>query len=158
VLGMARRIASRPDVPPDLAGAGLGLSWALGAPGEVRVPTAPNRMGDWLAGLFALAREEVLADESVLAVLDGHVAGLGDDDFLVALPALRQAFAFFPPAERETIAHGLLTRRGLRGSARALLRTTVDPVVAAEAAALESRVEDLLVREGLLTARENKDD
>ncbi|EWC60434.1 hypothetical protein UO65_4247 [Actinokineospora spheciospongiae] len=150
VLGVAQRIATRADVPPDLAGAGLGLSWALGAPGEVHVPTAPNRMGDWLAGLFALAREEVLADESVLATLDGHVADLGDDDFLVALPALRQAFAFFPPAERETIAHGLLARRGLRRSARALLRTTVDPVLAAEAAALESRVEDLLVREGLL--------
>ncbi|OLR91228.1 DUF5682 family protein [Actinokineospora bangkokensis] len=150
VIGVAQRIATRADVPADLAGAGLGLSWSLGAPGPVRLPPTPARLGDFLAGLFALAREEVLAEDAVLGLLDERVGDLDDEEFLIALPALRQAFAFFPPAEREAIAHGLLARRGLRRSARSLLRTTTDPVLAAEAAALETRVDALLAREGLL--------
>ncbi|WP_156758735.1 DUF5682 family protein [Actinokineospora pegani] len=151
-LGLARRIATHPGVPVDLAGAGMGLSWALGAPGELRLPTDPKRAGDYLAGLFALAREEVIADDEVLSALDAHVDGLTEHEFLVALPALRLAFEFFPPLEREAIARGLLARRGLRGPATALLRGPADPLLAAEAAELEARVAGLLAREGLLGA------
>ncbi|NVI92687.1 DUF5682 family protein [Actinomadura sp. BRA 177] len=104
-----------------------------------------STFADWLAGLFALARQEVLdADTPVLGVLDELVGDLTDADFLVALPALRQAFEFFPPRERETIAEGLLERRGLRGSARELLRTPDAPLLMAEARALETRVEKAL--------------
>ncbi|KPC61092.1 DUF5682 family protein [Streptomyces chattanoogensis] len=125
-------------------------------PAEAIAGTAgPDVLGDWLAGLFALARAEVLGDgrerdsESVLGVLDTVVSAMTGDEFLVALPALRQAFAYFPPREREAIARGLLDRRGLRGSARGLTRTAADPVLAAEAMALEDRVTRLLAREGL---------
>ena len=68
----------------------------------------------------------------------------------MALPALRQAFAFFPPRERERIARHLLARRGLVGSARSLLRLAATPELLAEARALEARVDELLVREGLV--------
>ncbi|MEU9112546.1 DUF5682 family protein [Streptomyces sp. NPDC048483] len=122
-------------------------------PGRAIAGTAagPAVLGDWLSGLFALARAEVLVGggQSVLGVLDTVVAAMTGDEFLVALPALRQAFAYFPPRERETIARGLLDRRGLRGSPRALTRTAADPLVAAEAMALEDRVTRLLAREGL---------
>ncbi|MQY09339.1 DUF5682 family protein [Actinomadura macrotermitis] len=153
-LAVAARIAANPGAPPDLRGAAFGLGWSLGAAADaeraVRGAAGPGTLGDWLAGLFALAREEVLAADGVLAVLDELVGGLDEQGFLVALPALRQAFAFFPPREREAIARGLLERRGLAGSARALLRTETDPLLIAEARALEERVTGLLTAEGLL--------
>ncbi|WP_207401174.1 DUF5682 family protein, partial [Actinomadura roseirufa] len=138
-------------------GAAFGLARALGDTGDpgraIRGAAAPGTFGDWLAGLFALARQEVLEPgAAVLGVLDDLVTALDGDDFLVALPALRQAFEFFPPRERETIARGLLERRGLRGSARGLLRVQADPLVLAEARALEERVDRALAAAGLTSA------
>lgn len=150
VVEAARRIGLDRSAPPDLRGAAVGLCWSMADPVDPGViPEAASVLGDWLAGLFALAREEVLRAE-VLPVLDDLVSELSHQDFLVALPALRQAFEFFPPAEREAIAKRLLARRGLTGSARALLRTKTDPLLLARAAALEAHVDDLLTREGLL--------
>ncbi|MFC6089862.1 DUF5682 family protein, partial [Saccharothrix lopnurensis] len=155
-VDVARRVAAAPDAPPDLRGAALGFAWSLGGGAEpagvagvVRGMAAPTVLGDWLTGLFALARQEVVADGAVVGVLDEVVGELSEQDFLVALPALRQAFAHFPPAEREAIAAALLARRGARGSARALLRTPADPLLVAEARALEEKVDRVLVREGL---------
>ncbi|MEV4516500.1 DUF5682 family protein [Dactylosporangium sp. NPDC049525] len=117
----------------------------------VRGAGAPGTVGDWLAGLFAVAREEVLHAPRVLDVLDDLVSGMGEAEFLIALPALRQAFTYFPPRERETVAGHLLARRGLGGTGRSLLRVpSGDPVLAAAAAALEARVDAVLIREGLL--------
>ncbi|WP_207939357.1 DUF5682 family protein [Actinomadura darangshiensis] len=154
-LGVALRVAAEPGAPPDLRGAAFGLGRALGDTSDparaVRGAAGPQTFGDWLAGLFALARQEVLdPDASVLGVLDELVGALSDEDFLVALPALRQAFEFFPPRERESIAQGLLDRRGLQGSARALLRTPDAPLLTAEARALEARVDQALSSAGLL--------
>jgi hypothetical protein len=149
----AARIARDPLGPPDLRGAAFGLRRTLGGaddPAAVVRTLAPDPLGDWLAGLFAVAREEVTGgEESLVDVLDDIVAALPEDDFLTGLPALRQAFAFFPPRERERIATRLLERRGNRGSARALLRTTADPLQLARARALEENVARLLTRHGL---------
>ncbi|MFG2216095.1 DUF5682 family protein [Streptomyces sp. NPDC048685] len=170
--GIARRIAEDPQAPIDVRGAAFGLARSLG-----RVPGAPgasgdparvvrtvaragaDALGDWLAGLFALARDEVTgaagnddgrgtdgAAESLIDVLDGLVSALSDEEFLSGLPALRQAFTFFPPRERDRIAARLLERRGVRGSSRSLLRTTADPLLIARARALEESVSRLLAR------------
>jgi hypothetical protein len=71
-------------------------------------------------------------------------------DFLVALPSLRQAFVYFPPRERESIAKALLDIRGKKGSASALLRTSADPALLAWALEVEGRVDDVLLRERLV--------
>ncbi|MCP2099132.1 MULTISPECIES: DUF5682 family protein [Actinosynnema] len=151
--GVGLRISRDPGSPPDLRGAGFGLAWALGAradpEGAVRGTSSASVVGDWLAGLFALAREEVLSAPGVVAVLDEVVEGFTGDDFLEALPALRQAFAFFPPAERERIAGLLLEHRGVDGSARELVRSRVDPALHVRATTLEAFVDGLLTREGL---------
>jgi hypothetical protein len=154
---VAERVAADPGVPPDLRGALSGLAWSLGAAPDpdraraaVRDMGAPGTLGDWLAGLFALAREEVLDSAGVLATLDELVGALPEAGFLVALPALRLAFGYFPPAERERIAERLLARRGLRGSGRGFVRAgRIDPLLVAEAMALEARVDARLAREGL---------
>ncbi|MEH0936394.1 DUF5682 family protein [Micromonospora psammae] len=155
-LAVAARIAADPTAPPDLRGAALGLRWSLGAGGDaaraVRAVAAPTVLGDWLAGLFALAREEVVdGDRALLAVLDGLLAAMSPHDFLVALPALRQAFGWFPPREREAVARHVIDLRGAADPARTLLRLDADPLLVARARALDARVDALLAREGLLS-------
>ncbi|MEO6090287.1 MAG: DUF5682 family protein, partial [Umezawaea sp.] len=139
VLG---RVSADAQAPPDLRGAAFGFGWSLGRGGDVeravRGMSGPRTMGDWLAGLFALAREEVLSADAVVALLDELVHALSAEDFLIALPALRQAFAYFPPLERETIAKRVMAQLGVRGSAAALLRVDVDPLVVAAGMALEA--------------------
>lgn len=161
-LDVMNRLCPDRGVPPDLRGAALGVCWSLGSLTDVHQVTAavrgaglPTELGDWLAGLFFLAREQVLAPGSdegagVLGVLDELVGDLGEHDFLVSLPALRQAFEFFPPRERDTIARRLLDVRGLVDSTRLLLRTGVDHSVLVRARVLEATVGELLTREGLL--------
>jgi hypothetical protein len=159
VLDTACRIAADPAAPADLRGAALGLRRSLGhghgeAGPQARTLAAadPQEFGDWLAGLFALARDEVTGHgdgPALLDELDDIVTAMTGDDFLTGLPALRQAFAHFPPRERERIAERLLARRGRRGSARALLRTSADPLALARARTLEDTVHRLLDRYGL---------
>ncbi|WP_128984787.1 DUF5682 family protein [Streptomyces roseicoloratus] len=176
-----RRVSRDPLAPPDLRGAAFGLCRVLApehppaghgtrapragrpAPGTedaavaVRDVGEPRALGDWLAGLFAVAREELGATSAepgpLVAALDDLVTAMTETDFLVALPSLRDAFAYFPPAEREQIAARLIARRGLRGSSRALLRTTADPMLIARARELEDHVSRTLDRFGLGAAR-----
>ncbi|MEV4005287.1 DUF5682 family protein [Actinomadura sp. NPDC049753] len=160
-LGVARRVAAGSGAPPDLRGAAFGLARVLGDASDpvraVRGAAVPATFGDWLAGLFALARQEVLdPGAALLGVLDELVGGLGEEDFLIALPALRQAFEFFPPRERAAIAQGLLDRRNLRGSAGALLRAPDAPLLTAEALALDARVDKALAAAGLAADAESR--
>ncbi|MFC9996828.1 DUF5682 family protein [Nocardia sp. NPDC127526] len=163
------------DRPPALRGAAVGVVAVL-TPQEsvhvaraVRSAGAPDVLGDFLTGLFALAREQLLEDvgparerlldtvgeissetTSLLAVLDELVGGFGPDEFLGALPALRLAFAWFPPRERAHIGSRLLAMRGRTGSGSALLRLPVAAEVSARARAVEARVDRLLDEYGLL--------
>ncbi|MFE1316035.1 DUF5682 family protein [Kitasatospora phosalacinea] len=179
-LATAARIAADAAAPPDLRGAALGLHWSLSADVTAAAPEPspaalspragaeavagqaralagePERLGDWLSGLFVLAREQLtgpaldtVGDASLFDALDAIVTGLPTAEFLSGLPALRQAFGYFPPRERERIAQRLLALRGRTGSARGLLRTSADPALLARAAGLELAVTDLLARHGL---------
>lgn len=156
-LGVADRVAVRQDAPPDLRGASLGLGWSLRGTAAadparaVRGAFVPASAGDWLAGLFALAREEVLHTGGMLELLDELVAEMTDHDFLVALPALRQAFGFFPPRERHLIATRLVERRTGDASAWDLMRLDAPPELVAAGRALDERVDAALCREGLIT-------
>lgn len=73
----------------------------------------PSRLGDFLGGLFALARESLATETVMTELLTSLVADWRTDEFLVALPALRQAFAWFPPRERVTFARMVLRHHGL---------------------------------------------
>ncbi|WP_182883661.1 DUF5682 family protein [Microbispora sp. H10949] len=156
-LGVADRLAACRDAPPDLRGASLGLGWSLRGTAAadpvraVRGAFVPASAGDWLTGLFALAREEVLHTPGMLELLDDLVGAMTDDDFLVALPALRQAFGFFPPRERHLIATRLVERRTGGASGWDLMRLDAAPELVAAGRALDERVEAALRREGLIT-------
>ena len=154
VTEAASHLAAASQSPPDLRGAALGILWSLGEkvdavralPGGI--PT--ELLGDWLSGLFALAREQAAGAEMV-GVLDRLVTEMAEDEFLAALPALRMAFAYFPPREREAVAQRLLERRGLQGSARTLLRGTVDTEAYRRARAIETNALTRLAGTGLLS-------
>jgi hypothetical protein len=155
-LEVMARIADNAEAGPDLRGAAFGFGWSLGTPPPdaertIRAAGNPASLGDWLGGLFALAREQCLEEASVLMVLDDLVSAMTDRDLLVALPALRQAFAYFPPRERETIAGQVLRLYGVEDSARSLVRGKMDdPVALARGRELDSHVQAVLEREGLV--------
>lgn len=157
---LGRRLAD-PDAPPAIAGAALGFLVACGeadasadqASRRVRRFGLPDSLGDFLAGLFALAREEVGGDDTMVAV-ETLVAAWSEDDFLVALPPLRMAFAWFPPRERERLAVAILRRGGagqVRAEAEALawMRQRAAPTDQAAALAREARVAARLANHGL---------
>ncbi len=159
---LLQRRALDPDAAPALRGAAAGALWqaAQGEPearfDEAAVTAAARRLpsaqalGDWLIGLFALARDAATRAAGLIGALDTLVAGYGDDEFLVALPALRQAFNWFPPRERAAIAEMVARLHG-RGSglAAALLTLPDDIGAAARGAALQARVRATLERWGL---------
>lgn len=158
----ARRAAD-PATPPGLAGAALGWLVACGdaaataadVAGRVKRFGLPDQLGDFLAGLFALAREELTAGEDALGAVDGLVAAWDDEAFLRALPALRLAFAWFPPRERERLARTVLRRGGhgagsAEAQALAWMRQPAPVLDQAAALALEARVAARLARDILL--------
>jgi hypothetical protein len=122
VLPALARFADAAALPPAARGAGFALLWRhAGDAGTeaallaaVRGCSDGERLGDFLFGLFALARNECLRSPSLIGVLDAVVGAMSDHDFLVAAPALRQAFHYFPPRERAAI--GVLVGR-LHGTA-----------------------------------------
>ena len=136
------------DAPPAIRGAALGALWSVAATGDESAATRTTRaiptpvLGDFLSGLFFLAREEFMAS-SLLGVVDARLRELDPLEFLGALPALRHAFSFFPPRERLAIAKQLLRARGIAGDAFALLGEAVSGDTVTRGARLEQAVLEL---------------
>ncbi len=163
------RRALDPEAPPAIRGGCLGALWSLqdGSPTPAwSTPSGepPERLalrglrtvrrdllGEFLAGLFALAREASLRSEPLLEALDATLAELEDETFLVALPALRLAFSYFPPLEREVLARFVSARHGDPSAAgvRDLLRVSTSPVDFAAGSRLDARVAEVAQRYGL---------
>lgn len=148
------RVAERAAASPSLRGACLGALWALGRGDEdARLELAlrttrgvpSDVLGELLSGLAVLAREE-LQSSALLDAVDARVTALDDDAFMIALPPLRRAFAFFPPRERLRIAKRILARAGVRADAGAML----EPVaIDADAVRVETELFAQLERYGL---------
>lgn len=156
---MSRR-ARDADAPPAIRGAALGYLWSTRAFDDeaeaqatavraLKGASAPAVVGELLGGLFALAREEVIAAPALVEALDGILAGQSLHDFLVAVPALRLAFAWFPPRERDAIAKLVLGLHGGAGDVRGLRHLDVAPEAMARALELERRLDAIEARYGL---------
>lgn len=154
---LVRRSASD-HAPPAIQGACLGALWSITSV-DARADEASasrtvdsvetERLGDFLSGLFALAREEFLAS-SLLSIVDGRLTALGQEDFLVVLPSLRQAFTFFPPRERLDIAKRLVRAHDVEVDAGSLLRSAMSPEDYQRAKRMQSDVFGLADTYGLL--------
>lgn len=157
LLSLAERRSHDAEAPPALRGACLGLLWNFTRQKDisftldcVRTNTHPEHMGDFLAGLFALAREEITSETELIAALDSALRLFTEHDFLVALPSLRLAFSYFPPREKESFASALL-RLSDEGGVQAweLVAKIQSPLDVAKNRAAECDVESLLERYGL---------
>lgn len=150
-----------PTAPPALRGAALGWLWSMGALADeadaearavraLRRASAPESIGELLGGLFALAREEVIGARGLVGALDGILGAQSMREFLIAVPSLRLAFAWFPPRERDAIARVVLDLHGAEGGAlRPLRRLAAAPEALARAIELEGRVDAIEARYGL---------
>jgi hypothetical protein len=120
------RIAQRSSAPPSLRGAALGAAYQLGSldyrsdqlrqagqlgqsPDEIvlqitKAQSPREQLGDFLFGLFAIARSSLSEQRALVAAIHQALEGMSTEDYLVALPQLRGAFTWFPPRERAKLA------------------------------------------------------
>ena len=120
VLQTLQRLSLNTQLPPAARGACFGLRWRRdtqdqienGLLGCVRAFAKAEQLGDFLYGLFALARSECAKSADLLGLLDQAISALGDAEFLIAAPALRQSFHYFPPRERAEIATSIASLHG----------------------------------------------
>ncbi|MFO0928489.1 MAG: DUF5682 family protein [Gemmataceae bacterium] len=154
LVGVLERVGADREQGTVTRGAAIGAGWSLGAADgeavrrQLRQFADPDRLGDFLAGLFALAREQVQRHRELVLAVHETVAGWSDDEFLHALPALRLAFTYFTPREKHHLALTLREALGLSPRAEvAALQVDVETV--ARALALEGRLFALAERVGL---------
>ncbi|MDO9568600.1 MAG: DUF5682 family protein [Hydrogenophaga sp.] len=130
-LACLLRFARSAHTPPALRGAAAGLACTQAhryppdgglAPGELvalmRAIPPRTQLGDYLFGLFALTRALVQDQPELVQALHDTLAQMSHQDFIAALPALREAFAWFPPRERGHMAAQVAGLLGLSAPER----------------------------------------
>ncbi len=149
--GVFERMANDGAQTPLLRGAAHGVLWTLGRvtrlAGTLSLFGDAEQLGDFLTGMFALAREVVQREAELIQQIDAFLVGYDEDDFLAALPALRLAFSYFLPREKY-----YLTRTLFEKGADDVLSTPleVDDVQAARALAFENVLFKAMARYGVL--------
>jgi hypothetical protein len=153
LVEVLRRVGGAPQQHPLTRGAATGALWTLGAAdaglvqADMRACAAPERLGDFLTGLFALARETAQRHPELVLSIDALLMGYDDHAYLHALPALRLAFTYFTPREK---IHMVRTLREVYGQGAAPLpRLSAGADTAARAMALESWLFGALERYGI---------
>lgn len=70
---------------------------------QLSAAAEPARAAAWLEGFLNRDAMVLLHDGTVWGLLDGWLAGLGEEHFLRVLPLLRRSFAAFGPGERRDL-------------------------------------------------------
>jgi Family of unknown function (DUF5682) len=154
LLGVLHRVGSDQGQSPLARGAVVGACWSLGGADPAQVLAIlklfldPGHLGDFLTGLFALAREQVQRQHDLLLSIQEALARFSDDDFLTALPALRLAFTWFTPREKHHLALTLREALGLAAEPE-MAALDVDETTAARALALEGKLLATLEKYGI---------
>ncbi|EMY79534.1 hypothetical protein LEP1GSC060_2419 [Leptospira weilii serovar Ranarum str. ICFT] len=108
------RVGADSEVDPFVRGAVSGAQWKLNLADDETILSQldsfydPSQLGDFLSGLFRIARETAQRDRTLLTALNNRISELSYIEFLEALPALRMAFTFFSPREKHHIGINLL--------------------------------------------------
>ena len=154
LVDVFHRVAADSTQLPTTRGATLGGLWFLGKCDSdsilkrFREFTNPNSLGDFLTGLFALAREQVQRHRALILAIHEVLLGFEMDDFLEALPALRLAFTYFTPREKHQLALTLRQALGL-SDAPELAALKVDTATALLAMQFEQRLFDVAKQYGI---------
>jgi Family of unknown function (DUF5682) len=154
LLAVLQRVSQDRQQSPLLRGGAIGSLWVLGeTPMEqilllLNEYAQPEQLGDFLTGLFHIARETTQRDGQLIASINEAICAYTDDDFLAALPSMRLAFAYFTPREKNEIAKTLLQGSG-SSDLSDFLNLPLGLEVATQAIALESQIFQLIDRYGL---------
>lgn len=158
-LTVWQRKASVNDADPLSRGAALGALLSLNdsvspiaQPLALLSTLAANKMGDALSGLIALARHQLTQDLTFVDGLNQLITALDDEDFLLAIPAMRGAFAWLPPRERGEFARQILELHQASHLPVSSLNGEITPAAPQEIAAMqqaEKRALDILGQWGL---------
>lgn len=152
-----QRVSTDLHQTPLLRGATTGALWTLDqAPMEQVIADLtdaanPNNLGDFLTGLFCLAREMVQRHPKLIHKIDDLLIAYDDESFLEALPALRLAFSYFTPREKHYMARTLLQAKGAGQTEEdtPLVGLEVSVNMAAQVLAFEARLFQAVRRYGL---------
>ncbi|HEY0736261.1 MAG TPA: DUF5682 family protein [Herpetosiphonaceae bacterium] len=154
LVEVLRRASGDDRQLPLVRGATMGALWTLRAAdlaqvrADLHACAAPERLGDFLTGLFALARETAQRHPDLVLGIDELLMSYDDDAYLQALPALRLAFTFFTPREKHYLARTLLEAHN-QTETNVLADLEVDTATATRALALESWLLGELRRYGI---------
>jgi hypothetical protein len=124
------RIGQDNSQTPLVRGASSGVLWVMQSADaervlqEMRYFAQPNQLGDFLTGLFYLARDKITRSPEFIQAIDKILVGYSDDGFLVSLPSLRLAFSFFDPREKHQMAFQLF--KDAEGNATQTLNLKID--------------------------------
>jgi len=154
LVDVLKRVSVDAGRTPVLRGAVTGALWTLGEAATDQLVAgmhyfaAPSMVGDYLAGLFHLAREAAQRQPELILSLDELLAGYDDEEFLEALPALRLAFSYFAPREKYHMARTLFQEQEADDAAP-VIALEVSPETAARVLAFETRLFQVVERYGL---------
>ncbi|NJL20357.1 MAG: hypothetical protein HC895_05265 [Leptolyngbyaceae cyanobacterium SM1_3_5] len=152
------RISSSSDRNVLIQGAIAGTLWTLGETpmnqilADLGYAANPNDLGDFLTGLFYLARETAQRHPELVLKIDDLLMAYDDESFLEALPALRLAFSYFTPREKHHMSRTLFQSVGQTESPRggeAIVSLEVSVEVAAQVMAFEAKLFGAVRRYGL---------
>ncbi|KAF3885656.1 MULTISPECIES: DUF5682 family protein [Nostocales] len=155
-IDVFRRLNADVTQAPLVRGAACGVLWTLETSPtqqvllDLRSCSQANQIGDFLTGLFYLAREVVQRHPDLLLSIDELVSSFDDNTFLEALPALHLAFTYFTPREKHKIASTLIKAWGEDGcETESLAELEVSVEVAAQVLAFETKLFAAVKRYGL---------
>lgn len=157
--GALMRVAQS-RAPPRLLGGLLAVAvvWGLRSPAQLaealngRLAGAVLDLSERIAllvGILETVPGLLWQTDGVLAVVDRFLLALEEDDFVALLPHLRLAFAQLNPRETDRLAGMLAARHGLSAGAIEAGALTPNPAVIAVGRAVERRLTDSLVADGL---------
>ena len=155
LIDICTRISGDPSQTPLLRGATLGALWVLAdtPPSQLRdalqTVAQADRLGDFLTGLFCLAREVVQRNPDLLTLIDHLILAFDQETFLEALPALHLAFTYFTPREKYEIARTLVQTWTIAEGLEAAAPVPITPEVRARAQAIETQILATIEQYGL---------
>jgi Family of unknown function (DUF5682) len=159
-LQVLERVSQDTSQTALMRGGSIGALWVMGAVGAedilatINYYCQPDCLGDFLTGLFHLARETTQRAPSLLLSIDKLLLAYEDNEFLEALPSLRLAFGYFTPREKHLMAKNLLQSTGDSSMAtNELLALSVKVEDTMQAIELESRLFALVDRYGFRGGR-----
>ena len=151
-IAILQRVSIDDTQTPLMRGAATGVLWTLSTTPSAQIESdiiafgAPNLLGDYLTGLFYLARELVQRHQELLLSIDRLIMTYDEETFLEALPALHLAFTYFTPREKHNIADTLTKAWGNEPPVKEL---QITPEVIAKAKVWEENLLEKVKRYGL---------